>query len=381
MTADPGTSPLRRGVARFVPPAGPGRVLVTNSAIASVGNGLYMAGAAIYYVRVLGLTATQVGTALAIGGLLALAASVPVGRWCDRIGAREAAIATTTAKGVLLLVASFVTGLYPVGAVIVALAIVEGCGATCRETLVSEVMGRAGRVSLAAYLRSVFNAGFGVGVLGAGFALAVDTRLAYQLLFWINVVAMALVGLGYLRLPRVGPRPRPAAAARPFDLPYLAVAQVAGLARVGPIALSVGLPLWLAQHTNAPLPLAAWLTVVNTVIVILFQVAVSKGADTARGAGRLQVRTFAATAAACLVTAVAAGPGPRAAAAVLVVAVVLFSLGEILGESARWGLRYELAPDHAQGAYGGLFSTGDALAAMAGPLLVTALPERWGGGG
>lgn len=371
----------RRGLVRLMPPPGPGRVLVTNSAVASIGNGLYMSGAAIYYVRVLGLTATQVGAAIAIGGVVALAASVPIGHWCDRVGAREAAMLMSLIKGALLIVASFVTGLYPVGAVVVALAIAEGGGGTCRGALVSGVMGRAGRVALSAYLRSVFNAGFTVGVLGAGIALAVDTRLAYQLLFWVNAVAMILVSAGYLRLPRTPRTTSARGGARIVDLPYLAVAQVAGLARIGPIALSIGLPLWLVQHTSAPRPLAAWLSVVNTAMVILFQVAASKGADSVRGAARLQILTFAVTAAACVVTALAAGHGPWAAAGILVAAVVLYSLAEIWGESARWGLRYELAPDHAQGAYGGLFSTGDALATVAGPLLVTALPEQWGGWG
>lgn len=46
-----------------------------------------------------------------------------------------------------------------------------------------------------------------------------------------------------------------------------------------------------------------------------------------------------------------------AAAAVLLAVAVLFTFGEIWGEAARWGLRYELAPAHAQGQYLGVFAS------------------------
>lgn len=41
------------------------------------------------------------------------------------------------------------------------------------------------------------------------------------------------------------------------DVPYLVVAQVSGIVRIGPTALAVGLPLWLVVHTDAPRALAA----------------------------------------------------------------------------------------------------------------------------
>lgn len=369
-------------LARLAPPAGPGRILVGVSAIASIGNGLYMSGAAVYYVRVVGLSVSQVGLALALGGLVAVVAGVPIGRWCDRFGAREATMVMALLKGALLVLASLAATPLAVGAAVVGLAVAEAGGGTCRGALVSAVMGREGRVALSAYLRSVFNAGFTLGVLGAGVAIAIDVPVAYQSLFWINAGAMVLACATYLRLPRIAPtRPEPGRRDRVVDLPYLAVAQVAGLARIAPIALATGLPLWLVEHTSAPRPLAAWLTVINTAMVILLQVVASRGADSVRGAARLQLRAFVVAAVACVVLAAAAGPGAAGATAILVAAVVLFSFAEIWGEGARWGLRYELAPDHAQGAYGGLFGTGDALAAVAGPLLVTVLPDTLRGWG
>lgn len=376
-----GASTLTRLAARLLPPVGPGRILVGNSAISSLGNGLYVSGSAIYYVRVLGLSATEVGSALTAGAALALATSIPIGRWCDRVGSRRAAIAMAVLKGALLVVAALVTAVPLVLATIVALAVVEAGGSTARGSLISAVMGPEGRVKLSAYLRVVFNVGFTLGVTGAGIALAIDTRIAYQSLFWLAACAMAGIVAGYLRLPATAPSPPETRPHRVVDLPYLAVAQVAGLARIGPIVLAVGIPLWLVEHTSAPRPLAAWLTVINTALVVALQVIATRGADTVPGAAQLQRRAFWVMAAGAIVVGLSGLGGPWTAGVLLGLAVVLLTLGEILGEGGRWGLRYELAPDHAQGTYGGLFTTGETLTAAAGPLLVTAVPEHFGAAG
>ena len=81
---------------------------------------------------------------------------------------------------------------------------------------------------------------------------------------------------------------------------------------------------------------------------------------------------------ACLVAAPTGALPAWAATILLVLLAVLFTLGEIWGESGRWGLRYELAPHHATGQYGGVFATGDAVGTIAGPALVTTVPDRFG---
>jgi hypothetical protein len=231
-------------------------------------------------------------------------------------------------------------------------------------------------------MRSVFNGGFALATLAAGIVIAIDSRTAYLALFWGNAAAMVAVAGLYMRLPRVPGRPPQArksrAPAAVRDLPYLLVAQVSGLARIGPTILAVGVPLWLVTQTDAPRALAAGLMLVNTVMVVFLQVHVARDADTVAGAARLQRLTFVVLAVACVVAGLAHGIPGWAAAAILVVAAVLLTFGEIWGEAARWGLRYELAPSHAQGQYGGVFATGDAIALIAGPALVTTAPERLG---
>lgn len=385
--ATPSPSLVKRLLGRLLPPPGPGRMLVLCSAVSSIGNGLYLSGSAVYFIREVGLSSGQVGIGLSLVGLASLPINVPLGWLADRFGPREVTILLTLAKVVALCAVTFVASFPAYLLVVGLLGVADSGGQVTRGALISGLMGREGRVKLSAYLRSVFNAGFTLGVLGAGVVIAIDTRPAYLSLMWGNAAAMVLAAILYLRLPRV-PGTRDAGrkgegggwlALR--DWPYLAVAQVAGVARLGPVVAAVGMPVWLVTRTEAPRALAAWLMAINTVMVVLLQVRAARDADTVPGAARLQRWTFLGLAVACVFTGLAAGVPAWVATTIMVVAMVVFTMGEIWGEGARWGLRYELAPDHAQGQYGGMFSSGDALASIAGPTLVTLLPEQFGLGG
>ncbi|MFF0478799.1 MFS transporter [Streptomyces sp. NPDC004284] len=376
---------MARAISRLLPEPGAGRLLVLCTAVASLGNGLYVTGGAVYFVHVVGLSPGQVGLGMSLAGVLALLLGVPTGHLADRFGPRGATALFALGKAAALLAATLVHSFPAYLAMAIALGLAEQSGHVARGALVSGVMGREGRVKLSAYMRSVFNGGFSLASLAAGLVIAADSETAYLCLFWGNALAMMLVASLYMRLPKVPgipPAPRgkrPPGAVR--DVPYLLVAQVSGILRIGPTALAVGLPLWLVVHTDAPRALAAWIMLVNTLMVVFLQVRMARDADTVRGAARLQRITAVVLIVACAVTAVTGRMPAWAAAAVLLAVAVLFTLGEIWGEAARWGLRYELAPAGAQGQYGGAFATGDALALIAGPALVTSLPDRFGGPG
>lgn len=376
---------MARLINRLLPDPGPGRLLVLCTAVASLGNGLYVTGGAVYFVHVVGLSPGQVGLGMSLAGVLALVLGVPAGKLADRIGPREMSAVFALGKAAALVSAAFVQSFPAYLAMALVLGLAENSGHVARGALVSGVMGREGRVRLSAYMRSVFNGGFSLAALAAGLIIAADSETAYLALFWGNAVAMVLVASLYLRLPRVPGHPPAPRAERPRgavrDVPYLLVAQLSGIARVGPTALAVGLPLWLIVHTDAPRALAAWIMLVNTLLVVSLQVRMARDADTVRGAARLQRLTAVVLVVACAVTALTGMLPGWAAAVVLLGVTVLFTFGEIWGEAARWGLRYELAPAKGQGEYLGAFATGDAFALIAGPALVTALPDRLGGAG
>jgi hypothetical protein len=251
-----------------------------------------------------------------------------------------------------------------------------------RSAWVAGLVDRTELTRLSAYSHSAFNAGFSVGLLGAGAAIAVNTRPAYLCLFAGNAIATALACLMLLRLPRV-PATVPArgtgsrlTALR--DVPYICVAQVSGLTRLGDTILTVGLPLWIITRTAAPRELAAWLIVLNTVVVVLFQSRATKRAGTPAGAALIQQWAFAVFALTCLALSFSAHLAALPAAAVLLSATLMLTLGEMWGEGAWWSLRYGLAPPDAQGQYSGVFMLGQAVPTALGPVLVTALTASTG---
>ena len=353
------------------------RVIVTVSFISSIGFGLYLSGSAVYFVRSVGLDPVEVGVGLSVAGLAGLPFGILVGRLADRLGSREVTLGLCAAQAALLVAATQVRSFGAFLVVIVLLGCTESGTDVGRQAIISAVLAGADRVRVSAYSRSVFNAGFTLGVLASGIAIGVDTRPGYLLLLLGNAATAAVVCLLYLRLPRLpGAASGPAGWSALRDLPYVLVAQTSGLTRLGGTVLTVGLPIWVVTHTAAPRPVAAWLIGVNTVLVVLLQVRAARGASTVAGATRLQRWSFVALALTCLAAGLSGTVSRWPAVALLLAAALLVTLGELWGESARWLFRYEMASPTAQGEYGGVFQLGTAVPAIAGPALVTALPDR-----
>ncbi|MEU8264347.1 MFS transporter [Micromonospora sp. NPDC048999] len=369
---------------RLLPEPGPGRVLVAVSLLGSVGLGLYQAGSVVFFVRSVGLSATQVGLGLSVAGFLGLVAGLPIGRLADRVGPLPVAVGTAIAKAVPLAFAVWVHDFWQFLLVICVLGVADSGWTVANEALIARIMTGAQRVRVSAYLRAVFNIGLTVGSLAAGIALGVGTRTAYASLIWAYVGTSVLGALLYLGLP--APPGQPDRAARPGvrvfrDLPYLAVAQHSNLTTIGDTILAVGLPLWVVSATTAPPQLAGWLLAVSTLLVAALQVRAARAAETLTAARRAQEWALAAMVLTCVLAALSAVAPRWPAVALLVACVVALSAGEMWGQAARWELRFDLAPADAQGEYGAAFRLGLILPRAVAPILITALTSHWGPGG
>ena len=60
--------------------------LATQSLLFALGEGTFMAGSAVFFTQVVGLSAAQVGLGLTIAGIAAFIAAYPMGMVVDRIG-------------------------------------------------------------------------------------------------------------------------------------------------------------------------------------------------------------------------------------------------------------------------------------------------------
>ncbi|SBT37858.1 MFS transporter [Micromonospora auratinigra] len=392
MTSD-GMAPARRGPFRAspFPPPGPLRTLSLATLANTVGMGLWTAGAALYLTRDVGLSPASVGVGLTAAGMVGLTASVPLGGLADRRDPRRLRALLQVCQAVVA-AAYLLVGSFPVFlAVAVADALLTSGNLAVRAALVAAVGGPRGRVHAFATLRAVANLGIALGAALAGFALAADTHLAYQLLVVGNVTSYLLSAALLLRLPACPPAPRaPAvptdpeaprepAAARPRraralrDGRFLAVSGASAVLTLHLTVLTLVVPLWAVDRVGAPPPVVAAVLLTNTVLTVLLAVRLSRGADRAAPAARKLRRAGLVLAAAMPLYALTAGLPTGPAVALLLVATAVYTVGDLWHGSAGAGLAYDLAPPAAIGAYQGADGLLAGLARAVGPALLTLL--------
>ncbi|SCF06703.1 Major Facilitator Superfamily protein [Micromonospora haikouensis] len=371
---------------RALPEPGPGRHMVVATLLVSIGFSLYSAASVLYFHQQVGLPAGQIGLALTIAAIIGLPLRVPLGRMADRYGPREVTMVMEVLLGLSLIGLCLVTSFAAFAVMVSIIAIAETGTNVVFGALLAGVLGKQDRVKISAHMRSVFNGGFAVGAGLGGLILAVDSRAVYLgALGGYGVVRLA-IAVARFWLPHVPPAPKQApdvpkrSAVR--DVPYALLGQISNFYVLSDKILLIGIPLWVVGHTKAPAALVAVLLGISTGIVTLFQVPASRGADTVPGAGRLQHWSLLSLAACCvLIGASAWGGNAWVAGGVMLAAVVLLTMGEMWGSAAEWELRYELADQKAQGQWGAMFSLGNAMPDVLGPLMVTVLVERFLFGG
>jgi MFS family permease len=365
----------------LIPPAGPTRILAASGLARSVGNGILIAVSVLYFIRSVDLPAERVGLGLTVAAILGMAASVPAGHAADVLGPRTTSIVFVGLQGVMICGYALVGGFasFLVAACLVTM--FESASRASRGALVAGVVSGAERVRARAYLRSINNLGVSAGAVAGGVALHYDTRSVYVALLVAAGALYVGAGLVYRLLGPVPPLPRPAGGARWLvvrDRPFVALSLLSAVLVLNGGLLTVALPIWIAQETEAPLWVYSAILLVNTVMVVLFQVRVSRGAEDVAGGARAMRHAGALLALCCLLFGLAAGQGAVAAGVVLMAGAFAHVLGELLYAAGSWALSYELAPDHAQGQYQGLFGMTDQLGAALTPVIATFVVIRLG---
>lgn len=377
--------PVAAALQRLLPARPEVRALALADLIGAFGRGAFVAGSAVFFTRSVGLSAAEVGIGLSAAGGAGLAVAIPAGRLCDRLGPLRVMFAGGAVTVALFAAYALVAGFWQFLAVVTLLGVTQRLDRIAIGAAVAGLLERDDRISAVAFLRSVNNVGIAAGAGLAGAAIAIGSRPAYLALPLTCAVATGVMLLLRSRLPHVPPAPPRAEGESRWealrDRPFVALTVLFGLARLDSAILDVGLPLWVVSHTAAPRPLVAWLLIVNTVLVILFQVRAARGSETAAGVVRTQRLASIALVGACLVFGSSGSLGEVSAIVVLVAGMVLLTAGELWVSAGGWSVRYGLAAPHAQGQYGAVFSLGDSAMDMVGPALVVVLTDKLGLGG
>ena len=370
-------------MARWLPPTSLGRALSLQSALYAVGTGVFVSGNAVYFTRIVGLSAGQVGLGISLGGAVSMAAAVPAGRLADRVGLRGAWTVAALVEAMLYLAYPWVHGLAGFAALIGLLALAQALGAGGRGGYTLAAVPRAQRVRILAFVRSALNIGFTVGAALAGLALATEDDTVVRAIPFLTAGLLFVNGALVFRLPAVSTPvaeamapPQPGEAAlrnRRFAL----ISALNGLMSVDQVLLSVVFPLWLVTRTDAPHAVLAWLYGTNTVLVVLLQVRASRGSETVSGAARSVRVAGLAVLGACLAVTPTAWSSGTATVLLLWLGYVLLTGAELFHSAAGWGFLSELSDPERRGEYHGVWKLGQQAQLMVGPVTCTWLAVTW----
>ena len=360
------------------------RVLLLNVFLGSLGMGLYSITSVIYLTRFARVSAEQVGLALSGAAILWLLLAGSTGRLIDRHGARELAITFGLLNALCIFALIFVSGFVACCVVLAAMVITGSANSVSRSAVLGHILRQDRRVHVAARNRSAANLGFTIGSALAGFVLVAHTKTPFDLSLIGFSLCLAGASLLYRRFPPIpavspGIKKKVRVADRKG---FLMLSIVFGLLTIHDTVLSIGMPLWLVHHTSVPVPLAAWLLIVNTAGDVLLQVRVARGADTVIGAKQATQFGGLAVALSCAVLAIVGMPRSALLASLIaVVAVLILTYGELRIAAGSWGLLYGLAPASQRGIYSSIFSMGQMARSVLGPVMVTSLTALWGSPG
>ncbi|MDQ2583648.1 MFS transporter [Saccharothrix yanglingensis] len=364
-----------RALVRILPPPGPQRSLLGSVFAVTVGGGMLLGSSTLYLTRVIGMSAVEVGFGLTAGAALGLAAGPLVGHVADRRGPREVHIITMLCGAAATAGFVFVRSFWALALVSLLTALVGAAGSASRAPLIRAVAGDRTTWFLS-YQRAVSNVGVMLGILIATIGIQLDTGPVYVTMILASAVTFLVAGAVLTRLAHVVPLPVQEAHRRWValtDRPYLAITLINGAMSVHLAIPSFALPLWIVDSTSVPRWAITAVILVNGVLIVGFQVRLSRGVVDPRSAGqRMRWAGGALLLASALIGLTALLP-TWTAAFVLLLGVVVYTFGELWHAAASFELAFGLALPHAQGQYAGIFGLGAGAANAVGPALLAAL--------
>lgn len=361
------------------------RPLVWGGWTSAVGSGLWFTVWALYLTERAGLTGAQAGVALTVAGAVGFLSPAPLGRLADHRGPREVYAALLAAEGVAVSGFLVCHAFAPAVLVACATAVCDQGKTGVRTALITQLAPERSRVHALASLRACSHTGDALGAGLGALVIGLASSPAYAAAIVANAVSFLAYAAAVLRLPPVPPSAssRPAAPRTAFrDLPFLALTAICGCLTLCWGLMSAGLPLWIAGHTHAPHALAGIIILISSVAIAGLQIRFSRGVTTPWAGSRAALRSGVSLAVCCGLTAMAAGPGALVAVALLLAATIAQVLGELWFVAASWALSVPLMAADRPAEYQGVFATGEAVAIMLAPALMTAVvvpggPSAW----
>lgn len=374
---------------RLAPPSPLAGRLSLQSVLFAVGEGTFLTGSAVFFTQVVGLSPAQVGLGLTLAGVAAFVAAYPMGRLVDRLGPKRAWSISSVGQASMFALWPLIDSFAAYVAVAVVTEVVGALGSTAHGAYTIDVLPPQERVTSRAYMYSALNAGFTLGSLVGGIALAFESLTLMEAMPLFTAAVFAVNAYYVTRLPRA-PHDLKTAEERAVrvdgpgpmrNLGWLASSFFSGVMWTNQVLLHLVIPLWLVERTDAPWSVLALLFGTNTVMCIFLPLAAARGVKdrpTALRAIRVSTVFFVGSCVITLSTHHAVGW----------LTVVLFFLGhvtltgaELFLSAASWTFEAELMDPRRRGEYQGAAELAATLGRVWAPAAYTFLAMNWGAAG
>lgn len=352
------------------------RAISWQTLVSRIGNGLFMTIEVIYITLIVGLTPLEVSIALGVGGLVSLVCSVPAGMIADRFGAKRVLFLAHVVEGLALLPLMFVRDFWSLLLVNIFVWLAGTVGHNATSTVIATMGTGEDRVTIRAAQRAMANLGIAIGTVFAGVALAINTEIAYQITIGFDFLMFIWAATFIFRLPHIRPtikRGEPLSFVAFRDWRFLAATILNGVVSLHFLIQGIALPLWILHFTEVPKWWVSVLFVINTVLVTVLQIRMSRGTgDVMVSVKKFRLGTFYLLGS-CLIYSASAGLSLWVSATVLVVGMIVHTIGELYAAAGSWSIGFELAVEKHMGQYQGVYSLGWGLGGTLGPVYITAM--------
>ena len=291
-TTDSGARP--RLLDKAKPPSPLAGRLATQSLLFALGEGTFMAGSAVFFTQVVGLTKVQVGVGLTLAGIAAFLAAYPMGRVVDRVGAKRCWAISSAGQAAMFSLWPFIDSFQGYLAMAVVMEVIGALGGVAHGAYTIDVLPPGERVKSRAYMYSALNVGFTLGALLAMIALIPESLTLLMVVPLFTAMVFAVNAFNVTRLPDA-PHDLKTSEERKVKVPgvgpmrnvgWLLTSFFTGMLWTNQVILNLVIPLWLVTETDAPLVVLSLLFGTNTVMCIVLPLAAARGVKDVRTALR-----------------------------------------------------------------------------------------------
>jgi MFS family permease len=355
----------------------------------ALGQGTFMTGSAVFFTKIVGLSAAQVGLGLTFAGVAAFLAALPMGKLVDRFGPKKMWALSATGQAAMFAFWPFIGDFKGYVVMAVGMEVIGALGGAAFGAYTIDVLPPGERVTSRAYMYSALNVGFTLGSLVGGIALAFHSNDVLHALPWFTTVAFLVNAVAITRLPRASHDER-TPEDRKVKIPglgplrnpgWLLTTFFGGVFWTNQVLLSIVIPLWLVEETDAPRVLLAFLFGTNTVMCIFLPMVAARGVKdvtTALKAIRISSTFFVLS---CLITLVTHNTVGLVTISLVWLGHVTVTGAELYLSAASWTFEAELMDPRRRGAYQGAAELSSTLGKVWAPALYTFLAMNWGAAG